>query len=519
MLFSLFSCDEYTPAINGSSQGSQGGDGNGEDGDGAGTEDGGSGDTGGDVNDPGDDFTVSVKLGGKSYRPTTEILAYWSDGQSIHSAPLNKKGVAYIDGLNGDYRVTLSQIPEGYAYDPNAYVATNDNRDVVIELIELNKLSGSGTGLYDCYEFKKVGVYQATLNSAKDGIFFEFAPQVSGTYTIESWVDIYTDNVNPYVDVYTGSSAYKLYSKTTDAGGACGSYTRNFVHTVEIADQMISAGGSQTYTFAVKADSKTGDYPITVTFAVKRNGGFDLNLKEYSMAIPKADLSKFDFDAFRALAGTEMAYPEIAIEGDDGFYIFDEDNFKLWPIEEGGDGVYHVYDEEKYASTGGYGPVLFAFISAPCRNFLDRGLSTIEYAGNKNLTVGDYNYKHFIEGYTALSRRSSAFNDGSYYCSKFCPCHAGQDYDMVCPDTCPDCNGDCRTCPEELIGNEGYFGYCNSDGVAPVTEELKEFLQLFSESQRYFADGEGWIENNGTLNIDAYEDSQWLWACGYYVEG
>ena len=63
------------------------------------------------------------------------------------------------------------------------------------------------------------------------------------------------------------------------------------------------------------------------------------------------------------------------------------------------------------------------------------------------------------------------------------------------------------------MGTAGYAAWCNGDGVAPVTGELAEFLQKFSVSQRYFADGDGWAERRG---IHAYEDSQWLFACGYY---
>lgn len=62
----------------------------------------------------------------------------------------------------------------------------------------------------------------------------------------------------------------------------------------------------------------------------------------------------------------------------------------------------------------------------------------------------------------------------------------------------------------------GYADYANSDGLCPVTEELKEFLQKFSVSQRYFNDGNGWIEYNSTSPIDAAEADQWLFACAYY---
>ena len=63
----------------------------------------------------------------------------------------------------------------------------------------------------------------------------------------------------------------------------------------------------------------------------------------------------------------------------------------------------------------------------------------------------------------------------------------------------------------------GYADLANADGVVPVTEELALFLQRYvSNSQFFFADGEGVIENDPDHPIDAYEDSQWLFACGYY---
>ena len=225
--------------------------------------------------DPTDDFTVTVIADGAPYTPRTEMYVYWNDGFSIHTARLDKDGIARIDGLDGDYRVTLSDVPNEYTYDPNTNLATNDDRNIVIELYKLNVLSGGGTGIYDCYSFSKTGVYCAVIDSPDDAIYFQYAPDRSGTYTIESWIDTTADNINPYIDVYGGSSQYKYYIKTTDDGGAVGSYTINFVHNVRIADENISAGGQSVYTFAIKAESKNNKYPITVTFAVKRDGNFE----------------------------------------------------------------------------------------------------------------------------------------------------------------------------------------------------------------------------------------------------
>jgi hypothetical protein len=107
-----------------------------------------------------------------------------------------------------------------------------------------------------------------------------------------------------------------------------------------------------------------------------------------------------------------------------------------------------------------FGPILCAKISQPCA-YYEESLNMIESHGNKNLTVenGTENYKQFIEiSYTAA---------------------------------------------------------CNSDGVCYVTNELKEFLQKFSVSQRLFLDGNGFVESTG---VYAIEEDQWLFACGYYVE-
>ena len=461
-----------------------------------------------------------------------DINVYWSDGFSVHAAPLSKQGVARIDGLDGDYNVTLSAVPNEYAYNPNDCIATNENRGVVIELFPIIQISGAGTGIYSCHRINQVGVYSAKItekcekgSDSGGGIFFEFAPPESGTYTIESWVDVTADKINPYVDVYGGNSQFKYYVKTTDDGGAIGSYTINFIHTVEIADEHFSSsgGGQATYTFAVKAQSKNDRYPISVTFAIKRNGGFNIEQTwEKSTAIPEFDFSTFNkADHEYSDSEYKLSTPEYLLPGTSA-YVFDDRLFKL-----GDDGFYHLYDEEKYAQTDGWGPIIYAHITSACR-FLD-ACTQIEYRNgetiNSALTVGGVNYKHFIEGYTALSTYGAVSkNGGSYYCNADCPCHTYDANDestwrgWACTEACnePGC-ADCRKIPVELVGFEGYQAYANSDGLVPVTEELKTFLNRFSKANQYFYDGEGWIENNNLgIRIDAYPDSEWLFACAYY---
>ena len=498
MLTFLFSCGTYNPALNNDSNSHSYVEGQPE-----------------MDNDPTNDFTATLRLNGQPYAPTVNLNVYWRDGYNIHVAPVDESGVARIDGLDGDYQVTLSNAPYGYAYDPNAYKATNDQRNVIIDLYDLNTVTGGGGGLYECYRVSGTGIYSITVSKAGHATYFEFAPQINGTYTVESWVDVHDDGVNPICTAYYGSSSYKYSPYTVDDLGACGSYTRNFIHTIEIASENISSsgGGQATFTFAITAEPKSGVYPVTISFAIKRNGDFDFGGAKKTYAVPKADLSHFDFNTFNSLAGRTIVGAETLYPGTTDSYMFDEENYKVWDIADGGDGVYHVYDPALYPSTNGYGPVLVAYISKPCR-FLDAAFTEIEAIGNKALTVnGTENYKQFIEGFDAVADIAA----GGYYCSTNCPCHDASDAHWACLAGCATCINTCIPCPAELMGKEGYADWCNADGVVPVTEELAEFLQKFAISQRYFADGEGWVETNSRKSIDAYEDSQWLFACGYYI--
>lgn len=460
--------------------------------------------------DPTNDFTVQLLINDLPFSPTVSMNVYWNDGYNIHIAPVDSTGRAVIDGLDGDYRVTLSTVPSGYAYDPNAYLATNDNRNIIINMYDLNLLRGSGTGLYECYNIDQTGVYTVTVKGPDDFSYIQFAPQNNGVYTVESWVNTVDDEVSPICTAYLGSSQYKYGGYRVTETGLCGSYTRNFIHTVNIADENISkGGGSQTFTFAVGAETKSGVYPVTLTFAVKRNGGFDYNRPEKVVMMPTHDWSAFDFDSFNALAGgqivgAETYYPNSSV------HIFNQDEYKVWEVSEGGDGVYHVYDPEKYPETNGYGPILVAYISKACR-FIDQAFTTIEDAGNNALVVnGTENYRLFIKGFEALAA-------AGYYCVTNCPCHLDGST-LACLAGCPDCLKGCVPATEQEMAVKGYATLTNSDGVVPVTPELKEFLQSFSITGGYFADGEGWVESNPQYPIDAYEDSQWLFACGYYTE-
>ncbi len=447
-------------------------------------------------------FTVKLIYEGAPFVPESETYAHWTDGFSFYNAKINEKGEASVKGLDGDFRVTLSQIPEGYSYNPNIYKATNKQKDVVIELYKLKPTKGEGEEPYQSIPIDETGMYQATITNEDDIVYYEFNPKTNGVYSVVSWVDTVENNINPMCDVYNGTVAFKVYSRTIDDGGDCAQFTKNFRHEVKITDDEIG----NVFTFGVKATSKDGKYPIKVNFAVQLDGGFKRNEVNATWIVPKEKFKQtpeYDKSIYK-FVGCETL--------DRGNYIFDA---SLYGLNED-DGYYHVYNEQSGKFDG---PILYAYISSATR-FIEKSFTTIEDDGNKALTVsnGTENYKLFIEGFYSVARKG-------YFCTTDCVgCHspgeACAEVGKACTVSmnCQKCTQNCRPCPDNAYGSSGYASFTNSDGVYAVTPELKEFLEKFSASQFLFFDGNGWVETNPSIKVDAKEDAEWLFACGYYVK-
>ncbi len=486
-------------------------------------------------------FTVSLTYKGEPFRPTEPITVQWSSLSEVHTAETDDQGVAKVGGLDGDYRVTLLNLPKGYYYNPNAYRADNFNRNITLELLPVTQPKGKGYDPYKAANITQTGVYYIELDKPGQKLYFDFAPKSSGTYAVESWMDVTANDVNPLCDYHGASIAFREYEFTQDGGGAESTFTKNFKLIVEIADENISKNntGSVVFTFGIHASTKNewpkdaqGNYQkLRIYFAITLNGGFELEHAAGTIVGPKEDLDairdRVDMDPGGTWRWAEDPLGSVM--------VFDADSYKLWPVDEGGDGVYHRWDPVKYADTGGYGPVLFAMVSGATRFLTDTagmpvGLTQIEYSGNKALTVanGELNYKMFIEGWWKLNWTDydkPGDKDGMkppYFCDLLCPCRVDETCTSAqmgldngtCEIGCTKCSSLCRQMEREDIGTIGYGQRCNSDGAFPVTEELKEFLQLMSISQLYFMDGQGWVETGS--GIYATEADQWLWACGFY---
>ncbi len=428
--------------------------------------------TGGDDEDF---FTVTLIYNGMTFVPDSlDVKAQWTDGYNYYQAGFDGYGTAKMSGLDGEYRVTLTEVPEGYTYDPNIHTASNDNRDIEIEIYRLSRTNGKGTE-NNPYKMTGIGVFNAEIKSSKSVIFFEFTPRTEGEYSIESWMDVTANEYNPRVDVYNANAGgWKQLREEVDGGGVSSGYTQNFLFKVQVAEEMIG----NLFLFAIKVESKNDDYPVNVSFALKRDGHFELDHADRQMIIPEQLEAAEDYILSAEARENEKGTILYPVRYENGKRVLDGAN---WGYNEDS-GFYQMYNPK----SGKYdGEVLYMQVTS-ATVFLDQGIHTIEDAGNSALTVSDgtENYKLFIEGYSSLAELL----------------YVGY---------------------ENYVGIRGYADIVNLHGNVPVTREIKDFLQKFAISQLYFRDGNGWCEVGGITGqsrwmTDSLEEDQWLWACVYY---
>lgn len=403
-------------------------------------------------------FTVRlVDSYGVPFNPyPARVTATWTNETSINTAVFSPDGVAKTK-LDGNYQVTISGLPSGYTYDPNIYTATNYARDVSIIVLKLSSYTGTGSDKYNnIINLTHTGIYRATLTRADQTIYFQYRPTINGSYSFTSILDITADEVNPILDVYWGSFAWKPEkpTETVDGGGTSGIYTKNFRWEIQHGEE----NNGNVYAFGIRATSiKPSAFPITVDLILERDGEFTTPVTEYEVIEAKeingvyANLPAGTWQSVanlspdrRLLNGNKVKYNEA-------------------------DGYWHVYDSE----TGTFGETLYAKITVP--------------------TLSQDSENQFTNTLVALTL---AVRD---------------------PDNKKDANGNViyyyKNYTNFIRGENGYAKYVNSDGTYPVTQELKVFLQEFASCNDYFKDGEGLAEDY----YDSSEKNMWLYACGYYA--
>lgn len=460
---------------------------------------------GGDETEVGFTYTVTLYrmndegFTSRFYPQPNTIQAQWTGDDGNHSAMFDANGVATCKGLDGEYYVTLSGLPDGYTYDPNSVYADNDLKDINVELLPYGLGSGRGTGLYDCIRINKEGVFQVTLNSKSSKVYYEYQPQRRGVYTIESMADARAGKINPKMTRYSGQSAFKFNPVEQNDGGISGSYTKNFKWQIQVdGDEYVG----NVWSFEISADTVDNKYPVTFYF--KMTWVSDVNVREiinangpfYTGGLPAGTFRW----SYRDNVNGNRYYTDGSL-GENGNPM----RFRLWWVDNNGngifdegdegDGFYHFYSMEEYPdgytdATGtypaGYGPLLWTLIDGwdeiqhPSG---DGGVAYPSLMGSRAFTATK-NYSYFMDAYQRYSIYLS-INVGN--------------------------------------GNR-------STGIHPVNDELMKAIQELATALNYFRDGDGSAETHenvfdspedgisgyyGPL-VDSDEDHMWLIFCGYF---
>lgn len=365
------------------------------------------------VTTPGDDgdaviYTVSLVYNDQSFRPTETIYARWIGDEGVYEAEFDVFGVAKHTGLDGDYRVTLSSAPSGFTYDPNNIYTDNDHRDIKINLLKLitpnpfvgipPKPNGDGSDIYEgAIQISQLGTYRTIIdkrfsgsrsdvNNANGRVFFSYKPLASGVYSIESWVDIVTNQVNPIVDRFNGTFAFSKYADTQNDGGSFSTFTKNFRMLISLTEQEVS----NVWKFAICADVVDELlYPATIDFTIKYESGYTVDNTVYETVTANGPFA------------TSSYWEENPYETGTFRYLYEDTDKVMTPNHPSGqvvtlnpaDGFYHLYNEE----TDTWGKVIYANIS--CDNEMIQGEGEGFMIAGASLIIEGKSYRAFMNTY------------------------------------------------------------------------------------------------------------------------
>ena len=395
---------------------------------------------------PEDAYTVSLEYEGNKFIPTgSETYAQWlkitetGDVAGIHTAKFNEDGIAYMTNLDGEYRVTVGNLPEGYAYNPNVYVTTGNNRNIAVELYPIIKTKKSGVDLYNnIIAINKVGVYRVTITKSypkEKGIYYEFTPPTNGLYSVQSIVDVMQDTINPIAEIYTGSVAAKFFSHTCDDGVEFenGSYTKNFYFEGNATEEQ---SGHVVIPFAVRATVKSGIYPVTVDFLVSREDDYEDPHKPADLIYAQECPTKKAPEGVGEWVGAET-YENGAWSFNGKNYVYNEE-----------DGFYHVGTKD--------GPYLYAELATKPNRFLPDYTPPGSSVG---IPVSFVDIEQIAPtAYLRVAELDRTTGERTGRLIHYKP--------MI---------------------EEQYAKVCNSEGRCLVTEELRWFFQEIAESKAYLS--------------------------------
>lgn len=180
----------------------------------------------------------------------TKVNVQWCDTVCYLPVKVNNKGIAGIELDEGEYFIHLNNIPEGYTYDPNAYIATKTNKHVEIKLLTLSSITTGEGSIANPYVVED-SVY--TLNYETSGTsglqYFSFTPKENGTYKIISLATnkLATNLIDPFIG-FLGTDVNTLLGSANVSGNVDSKVDINFNHSFE-------AVAGTTYYFVIMVSS------------------------------------------------------------------------------------------------------------------------------------------------------------------------------------------------------------------------------------------------------------------------
>lgn len=192
------------------------------------------------------------------------VQVQWCDSKMCYTPVItNEAGLSAINLDNGEYFVHLENIPEGYTYDPNAYITNTENYSLTIKLLKLENYT-SGEGTTEKPYVVNCGTYSSEyLQQGKNGaLYFSFTPEEAGTYNITSisMDALATKKVDPYIG-FLGTNIDDI-TKADTSGNIKGDINFNYSYSCE-------AGVTYYFMlFVSSVETSTEPFPASFEFVI-----------------------------------------------------------------------------------------------------------------------------------------------------------------------------------------------------------------------------------------------------------
>lgn len=192
-------------------------------------------------------------------------VEWCNDTSCSKSIEINENGIASNNELvNGEYTVHINNIPEGYAYNPDAYVVNAENKNITITLSKvLSYQEGDGSkyqeGQNEGPYIVSEGVYNVSLTESSNYHYYAFAPKTPGKFVIESW----SLSDDPSLDYYSNTvvvipdDPYETFDNNANSN--------NFKYEFEITSNEYgyeNSGYVMVFGVTYKNKSRSVEFPI-----------------------------------------------------------------------------------------------------------------------------------------------------------------------------------------------------------------------------------------------------------------